>query len=73
MVEVTTGMQNDNEVEILSGLQEGATVYYTETINPFAMMFQAMGGGNMGNMGGNQRPGGNMGSQRPYMGGRQGG
>jgi len=45
MVEVTTGMRNDKDVEILSGLQEGDTVYYTETINPFAAMFGMMGGG----------------------------
>lgn len=30
MVEVVTGMQNDNYVEILSGLNAGDTVYYTE-------------------------------------------
>ena len=73
MVEVTTGMQNDNYVEILSGLNEGDTVYYTEAENPFAAMFGMMGGmggnmGNMGNMGGMStgRPsGGNMGGQMP--------
>ena len=64
MVEVTTGMQNDNEVEVLSGLREGDTVYYVESQdNPFAMFM--MGGGMGGNMGGGARPGGNMGGQMP--------
>ena len=68
MVEVTTGMQNDTYVEILSGLKVGDTVCYTEQENFFEMIFSAMGGGNMGggNMGG-QRP--DMGGQRPDMGG----
>ena len=71
MVEVTTGMQNDNYVEILSGLQVGDTVYYTEQQNFFQAMFGAMG---MGGMSGGQRPnmGSGMGSgsgQRPNMGG----
>lgn len=65
MVEVTTGMQNDTYVEILSGLKVGDTVYYTKQENFFEMIFSAMSGGNMG--GG--MPGGNMGSQRPNMGG----
>ena len=68
MKEVTPGMQNDNYVEILSGLNEGETVYYTESTNFFTAMINAMGmGGNMGgNMGG--MPGG---GQRPNMGGGQ--
>lgn len=65
MVEVTTGMQNDTYVEILSGLKAGDTVYYTKQENFFEMIFSAMSGGNMG--GG--MPGGNMGGQRPNMGG----
>lgn len=65
MVEVTTGMQNDTQVEVLSGLKVGDAVYYTEQENFFEMIFSAMGGGNMG--GG--MPGGNMGGQRPGMGG----
>lgn len=75
MTEVTTGMQNDSYVEILTGLSEGDTVYYTEATNPFAFMFGAMGG-NMGNRSGmSAMPSGgmsdrsNMGSQRPDMGG----
>lgn len=69
MVEVTTGMQNDTQVEILSGLKVGDTVYYTKQENIFEMIFSAMSGGNMG--GG--MPGGNMGGQRPDMGGMPGG
>jgi len=73
MTEVTTGMQNDNYVEILSGLTEGQTVYYTETVNPFAFMFGAMSG-NRGNSGGMPSGGGNMGAPRPAAGGpNQGG
>ena len=60
MKEVTTGMQNDTYVEILSGLEVGDTVCYTEEQNPFAAMFGAMGmGSGMGSGGG--MPGG-MGS-----------
>ena len=60
MKEVTTGMQNDDYAEILSGLEIGDTVYYTEQENIFAAIASMMGmGGNMGgNMGGGQRPGG---------------
>jgi len=53
-VEVTTGMQNDNEVEILSGLKEGDTVYYTHQEDFFSMISSMMG---MGGPGGG-RPGG---------------
>ena len=80
MVEVTTGMQNDDYVEILSGLQVGDTVCYTEQQNPFAAFFGAMGGGMgggmPGGMGGSGMPSGmpsggpsGMGGQRPNMGG----
>lgn len=74
MVEVTTGMQNDTQVEILSGLKAGDTVYYTEQQNFFEAMFSAMSGG----MGDVPRPGG-MGGGMPggmgggMPGGRQGG
>lgn len=67
MVEVTSGMQNDKEVEILTGLKEGDTVYYVESTNPLAFMFQAMSGG----MGGGQRAPGGMPGGAP--GARQGG
>ena len=61
--EVTTGMQNDDYVEILSGLEIGDTVYYTEQENLFAaiasmMGMGGMGGGMPGGMGGGQRPSG---------------
>lgn len=60
MVEVTTGMQNDNEVEILSGLKEGDILYYTERQEIFSF-FNMMGGGRL--------PSGNMGAQRAGMAG----
>ena len=44
-VDVVAGMQNDNYAEILSGLQEGDTVYYTEQENIFAYFASMMGGG----------------------------
>ena len=55
-VDVVAGMQNDNYAEILSGLQEGDTVYYTKQENIFAYFASMMGGGMPGGMG----PGGNM-------------
>lgn len=85
MTEVTIGMQNDNYVEIQSGLNVGDTVYYTESEDPFAAFFGAMGGmGNMGGMsampsgamgGGRGNMGGGMsgGGQMPNMGGNRGG
>lgn len=44
-VDVVPGMQNDNYAEILSGLQEGDTVYYTKQENIFAYFASMMGGG----------------------------
>lgn len=46
MTDVTVGMQNDTQAEIVSGLQEGDTVYYTKSTS-FMDMFVYMGGGNM--------------------------
>ena len=72
MTEVVTGLSNDNYVEIISGLQEGDIVYYTETQDSF---FGMMGGMNFG--GGMQmgdrssgdfsvgRPSGDFGGGRP--------
>ena len=40
------GMQNDEYAEILSGLEAGDTVYYTEQENIFAFFASMMGGGN---------------------------
>lgn len=77
-VEVTIGMQNDDYVEITSGLNQGDTVYYTESqsltiMDMFAMaqgMNGGMGGGKTsGSRGGGQMPGGGM----PSGGGMPGG
>lgn len=63
--EVTIGMQNDNYVEIQSGLKEGDTVYYVEQEE-----FGFFGGfANMGGMGGMSSGGGMSGN----MGNRNGG
>jgi len=43
-VDVVPGMQNDEYAEILSGLQEGDTVYYTKQENIFAFFANMMGG-----------------------------
>ena len=68
--EVTIGMQNDDYVEITSGLNEGDTVYYTEAdsggfgdfmVMPGGMSGGMSGGMNGGNMGGGGRPSGGMG------------
>lgn len=49
-VEVTIGMQNDDYVEITSGLHEGDTVYYTESQKFSFMDMFAMAGGMSGGM-----------------------
>ena len=60
-VDVVPGMQNDHEAEILSGLQEGDTVYYTKQQNIFAYFASMMGGGMpSGGMPSGGRPGGQM-------------
>ena len=69
-VDVVTGLSNDDYVEITSGLSEGDTVRYTETIEFF--FFGGMGnmGGGMpsgGNMGGGQKPNRSSGSAMPAM------
>ena len=61
LVKVTTGMQNDDYVEILSGVSEGDVVLYTGSSSSSSsntmMSMMMMGGGNRGgNMGGG--PGG---------------
>ena len=62
--DVTIGMQNDDYVEITSGLKEGDTVYYTEAdsggFGDFMVMPGGMNGGMSGGMSGGM-PGGNMG------------
>ena len=75
--EVTIGMQNDDDVEITSGLKEGDTVYYTEADSGGFGDFMVMPGGMNGGMssgvtvvpsmgGGNGGgPGGSNGGGRP--------
>ena len=58
--EVTIGMQNDDDVEITSGLKEGDTVYYTEADSGGFGDFMVMPGGMSGGMSGGM-PSGNMG------------
>lgn len=62
LVKVTTGMQNDDYVEILSGVSEGDVVLYTgsssSSSSSMMMSMMTMGSGNR-NGGGNR--GGNMG------------
>lgn len=81
-VDVTVGLTGSSEVEILSGLKPGDTVYYTKelTIADFfaGMSGMPMGGsGGMGSMpGGSQRGTGGSGGERPqggFSGGKQGG
>lgn len=81
MAEVTIGMQNDTQVEIASGLQEGDMVYYTKS-ESFMDMFVVMGGGSpmggsspmggpdMGSHGGNERGGQPNGNWNGNGGGR---
>ena len=68
-VEVTIGMQNDDYVEITSGLKEGDTVYYTESQSLTIMDMFAMAQG----MGGGMSSGGSRGGQMPSGGGRPSG
>lgn len=69
--EVTIGMQNDDDVEITSGLKEGDTVYYTEADSGGFGDFMVMPGGMSGGMSGGM-PSGNMGGGRPSGGGHGG-
>lgn len=66
--DVTIGMQNDDYVEITSGLKEGDTVYYTEAdsggFGDFMVMPGGMNGGMSGGMSGGM-PSGNMGGGGP--------
>lgn len=78
-VEVTVGIMGSNEVEILSGLSEGDTVWYTEEMTVFDF-FGGMSGGRAagdimpggdfggmpsGDRGGDRSSGGDFGGQRP--------
>ena len=87
MVEVVTGISNSSYVEIISGLNEGDTVWYTEDESGFGGFgrmgggMAAMPGGDMGEMpqmdfgnmpsGGRADFGGNMGGGRGQGGGRR--
>lgn len=62
-VNVTVGLSNSNYVQILSGLKEGDTVFYTKTMT-LADLFGSMGFGGMENHGGNRGQNG----ERPNMG-----
>lgn len=74
--EVTIGMQNDDDVEITSGLKEGDTVYYTEadsgSFGDFMVMPGGMSGGMSGGMPSGNMGGGNGGGGRPSGGGHGG-
>ena len=59
-VDVVPGMQNDNYAEILSGLQEGDTIYYTKQENIFTYFSNMMGGGMGGGMPSGGMPSGGM-------------
>lgn len=76
--DVTIGMQNDDYVEITSGLNEGDTVYYTEADSGGFGDFMVMPGGMNGGMSsgvtvvpgmGGGGPGGGNGGGRPSGGG----
>ena len=64
-VDVVPGMQNDNYAEILSGLQEGDTVYYTKQENIFTYFANMMGGGMGGGMPSGGMPMGGTGGRGP--------
>ena len=52
MREVTIGMQNDTQVEILSGLTQGERIYYTEAPQSIFEAFMGMSDGMPSGMGG---------------------
>ncbi len=78
--EVETGLSNSNEVEIVSGLSEGDTVYYTRIgsedsdSDDFSGGFGGFGGEMPGGEGGGEMPdGGNRGGGEMPGGGNRGG
>ena len=80
-IEVSTGLSGGGYIEITEGLNEGDTVYYTETeTNDFSMFMSGFGGGFGGGTGGNSggmpsfggSSGGNSGGM-PSFGGGAGG
>lgn len=71
-VDVTIGMQNDTQVEILTGLSDGDIIYYTEAPQDiFSFMMGQMGG--MGGMGGNGGMSGRSGGSGNFGPGGMGG
>ena len=60
MTEVTVGLSNGSYVEILEGLKEGDTVYYTESQDNGLGNFNFGGGMPGGGMSGGGMPGGGM-------------
>lgn len=80
MVEVVIGTSNSSYVEIVSGLKEGDTVYYTEKVSanngfgmmPMGDMFSSMTGGMNGSSPSGSR-GGNGGDPGSNRGGNPGG
>ena len=64
-VDVTVGIIGSDQVEILSGLSEGDTVWYTEEFNIFDFFGGDMGGGDMGGFGGGMPSGMPSGGGRP--------
>ncbi|MCD8123189.1 MAG: efflux RND transporter periplasmic adaptor subunit [Clostridiales bacterium] len=72
-VEVEIGMSSDDYIEILSGLEEGDTVYVDESSTSTTDMFQMGGMGGMGGMEGGGMGGGNMGGGGNSGGGPGGG
>lgn len=71
--EVTIGMQNDDDVEITSGLKEGDTVYYTEADSGGFGDFMVMPGGMSGGMSSGMSGGMSGGMPSGNMGGGNGG
>ncbi len=75
MVEVKTGLSGGGYVEIISGLNEGDTIYYVEEDQSDFSNFMNSFGGNSGNRpdqgdsGGMPNPGGNFDGNRPSEGG----
>lgn len=63
-VEVQIGASDDDNIEILSGLQDGDVIAYTERTRGESSIFPMMGGMNRGNYGDGMNRGG-MGGGRP--------
>jgi HlyD family secretion protein len=72
-VQVTTGVGDDSNLEVLSGLQEGDTVVYIQTSSSSNDMSMMMGGMPGGDMGGGGMPSGGGGGGMPGGGGGCGG